>query len=536
MTNTNMNLRLYAATCVALVALAIGAATPTSNLPISQMPVATNALDVAYAPIIQPYPGRFTNDNFKVSISNLFRGRPNLFVTNLYVSNAFVTNLYVSNLFATNIFVGVTNNTFTNLYVTNLYATTVIQVGGSNVATRNELVWTNDANIVRVVPSYDYVFVTDLFNNGWDVLISKAVALTNGTNVLRTDLYSGFLVDGASATASDALVRLKPGYFQGQSAKIVSPDGANLFTVPSGWTLDGTSGKQILNGDFIGGTNQVLTLEYDGFNWKETGRYVSGGPPPVFGTNYWEIILGDLYPVLPTGSLYLRQGAGYNVYLGDADQWRVNGIAGDITPQSNNSFSVGSETLQVYETYSQNFQSVGYTDGGGVNYSKLKVTHEGTNGPISFYSQSSGDAGAPRPFYFYKGVTNIARLEMDTLGQTYWNIYSSTGARSLFGTSAGGHANVIADTGKNIYLGVNGNGSGDVLLSTTSFRTITNGSHSLGEPAGGWNALVLSGITKVEKSALTPADGMIVYQTDNTPGLRAYINGAWRILDNSADP
>jgi len=49
-------------------------------------------------------------------------------------------------------------------------------------------------------------------------------------------------------------------------------------------------------------------------------------------------------------------------------------------------------------------------------------------------------------------------------------------------------------------------------------------------------ALTLGSVTKAQKTALTPANGMIVYQTDNTPGLRAYVNGTWFIVSTAADP
>lgn len=49
-------------------------------------------------------------------------------------------------------------------------------------------------------------------------------------------------------------------------------------------------------------------------------------------------------------------------------------------------------------------------------------------------------------------------------------------------------------------------------------------------------AIILGGVTKTQKAAITPVDGMLVYQTDNTPGLRAYIGGAWVILQTAADP
>jgi hypothetical protein len=49
-------------------------------------------------------------------------------------------------------------------------------------------------------------------------------------------------------------------------------------------------------------------------------------------------------------------------------------------------------------------------------------------------------------------------------------------------------------------------------------------------------SLILNGITKTQKTALTPTDGMIVYQTDNTPGFRGYVNGTWFIFSMAADP
>lgn len=43
-------------------------------------------------------------------------------------------------------------------------------------------------------------------------------------------------------------------------------------------------------------------------------------------------------------------------------------------------------------------------------------------------------------------------------------------------------------------------------------------------------------MTKAQRNAITPADGLVVYQTDNTPGLRVYENGAWVKYTATADP
>src|SRR5512146_2544525 len=110
---------------VATVAVAgLWAASPSANIPISAMPTTTNALDAAYMPLIQPFPGRTTNDNFKVSVANLFAARGTIVASNVYVTNLYATNLYASNFFSTNLYV--TNLYASNFYSTNIYTSNII--------------------------------------------------------------------------------------------------------------------------------------------------------------------------------------------------------------------------------------------------------------------------------------------------------------------------------------------------------------------------------------------------------------------------
>lgn len=48
--------------------------------------------------------------------------------------------------------------------------------------------------------------------------------------------------------------------------------------------------------------------------------------------------------------------------------------------------------------------------------------------------------------------------------------------------------------------------------------------------------VMLPYVTKAAKTALTAIDGMVIYQTDNTPGLRVYVGGTWYMLPLVADP
>jgi len=51
-----------------------------------------------------------------------------------------------------------------------------------------------------------------------------------------------------------------------------------------------------------------------------------------------------------------------------------------------------------------------------------------------------------------------------------------------------------------------------------------------------WRYPFPSRFTKAQRNNFTAADGLIIYQTDNTPGLRVYENGAWVSYAATADP
>jgi hypothetical protein len=49
--------------------------------------------------------------------------------------------------------------------------------------------------------------------------------------------------------------------------------------------------------------------------------------------------------------------------------------------------------------------------------------------------------------------------------------------------------------------------------------------------------LLLPRMTKAQRDAIaSPADGLILYQTDGTAGVKARIGGAWYTLNTTADP
>jgi len=64
--------------------------------------------------------------------------------------------------------------------------------------------------------------------------------------------------------------------------------------------------------------------------------------------------------------------------------------------------------------------------------------------------------------------------------------------------------------------------------------TITSGS-VLADFQSTTQGVVLPRMTKTQRDAMTAVAGMVVYQTDNTPGLRVYNGTNWMRFTETAD-
>lgn len=232
------------------------------------------------------------------------------------------------------------------------------------------------------------------------------------------------------------------------------------------------------------------------------------------------------------------------------------------------------------------------------DFSQLHLYHGGTNDAIHLDSQSAGTAGSPVPIDFDFGGTNLFRVAPDpaslgrtTLGNPHGSyitigtgtltvsqsandmiFFSSSGSSSYNSYNGGGGSNsgkrlelyehlsatdiaqqpspsllllgqgwaqgTAASKNAGFYQYANpasGNPSPTVKLEFVSFIAPATTKTVFGMSSQG--PVVLSGITKAQKTAITnPEDGMIVYQTDNTPGLRVYQGGAWVMISTVADP
>lgn len=108
-----------------------------------------------------------------------------------------------------------------------------------------------------------------------------------------------------------------------------------------------------------------------------------------------------------------------------------------------------------------------------------------------------------------------------------WKNLVIDGTASVYGFASGTNLTKVD-------VSVTGTNAWDrVLINSTSIGT----AGTAGRPIAFTNApVVLPGFTKAQKATLTTQEGMIVFQTDNTPGIRVYQSGAWVMVSTVADP
>lgn len=216
----------------ALTILALTAATP-SNIPISGMTITTQAVEGAYIPLIQPWPGRATNDNFRIAKSNLFAG----------------------------------------------YA-----------MTNSASIWTNDAGVYRPIDGTS-INVTNLTSvkrltvNGAFLLTgSSSTNLVTGTNGLNPYQIGVIQATGPTATPTDTYVSLSGGNGVGQLLFIENyTDGVGFCITNETPRWDSPTKLIRLNGDWCPITRgeSILLRQDSHSDWVEVDRQLSA-------TNYYD--------------------------------------------------------------------------------------------------------------------------------------------------------------------------------------------------------------------------------------------------------
>jgi hypothetical protein len=358
-----------------------------------------------------------------------------------------------------------------------------------------------------------------------------------GTNFLRDDGTYGPAVGGSDGTNTTVL---QLGPFT--PTRIPVANGTNTLTDGPFYIASAGSTNVILDGGLIvGGTNSLAYLGgfFEGLAFGYFNDTDNGGS-------------GAFNAILGGGS-----GSGDQAYLD---------LGGNkISSQLSASIVLGSDLYNNVVNANTNLTTMGsYIGWNSTNLLALRPFIQDTAGAYAytFDTKALASSGIAR---FMNGQTNLIAigptgnviLGPGTTNSIFRNandlVYTNggnsvnfevrkgDGASVKLGLTTGSHGIVLAGTGSDLYFGVNNGGSGNYVMQASSFSSTDAGLDDLGSGVLPWDdvytdQIILTGITKVQKTALTPANGMIVYQTDNTPGLRVYVNGTWVMVSTVADP
>ncbi len=292
----------------------------------------------------------------------------------------------------------------------------------------------------------------------------------------------------------------------------------------------------------------------------------AGGPRKfLFETNGIPIVemYGTRLNVTNSGNyvgLYLQ--AGSSPHIGGSSVISLDNtiVTKAIVPDAGNTYDLGTTASNgsYKDTYIQGTHYIqGMQDGAG-NYSRLSLSHTGTNGSIILDTQAAGTAGAARSFLIQSNGTSF--LQINSAGSVA--LLSPTDPGSPFSSKRISLFTSIAATASTPYNSPSvlwsGNGWATNLAASDSiqfaaFNVASNGASAASgrltfkksNATNSFNVLEICsdgpiklsrGITKAQKALITPEEGMIVFQTDNTPGLRVYQSGAWVMVSTVADP
>lgn len=494
------------------MAVAVSAA-PASTVPISGMPITTNVSDNAYFPLIQPYPGRTTNDNFRATTANIFQGRATVTATNIIVTNLFVTNVIIlagTNVASVNPTIGRlpykdTTNTFGDsaLYFVDTNTVATVELDTENVGVTNLVTG-------GVVVSFDsglgFGYLTN-FPAGTGALIN------DGANHLSWDL-SGLLWTNNA------------GVLEPSDLTLPVTIGTNIFrfTLDGALTIgNGSLGELQLNSDELSryvdivAQNPATGGSY--IHLQDTNGYVFKlDPYRINGTNQAVIYLDTYLALTNPTKLLLFENQGVAQFqvaaetdIGAADGSKLFGSDGKF----HNTSGAGT-IINATDTY-------------------LPARFNGTmftNSPL--YTIQGTNIALDGQMIFGPGTTNVLQRNVNNLEWTnsattgngvLFDVINGNGVRARFGVDQDEQVAVIAPAGKFIKLEAN-NGNQVYGASSTGFYPVgTNQALGLGTTTNNFWSYSAIGSSNQWKF-LSVTEGVTTNITVNING-KTYTFQAW---------
>jgi hypothetical protein len=151
-------------------------------------------------------------------------------------------------------------------------------------------------------------------------------------------------------------------------------------------------------------------------------------------------------------------------------------------------------------------------------------------------SIASDNAGSAKLVITADNGTQLGEFEQNSVVGgpfSYSSAFGDTLLRNNYTTAGGQFGNIKFVVGTTVAMTIgNGTRRGQVAIGTQTpdaSAILQADSTTLG--------FLLPRMTKAQRDAIaTPANGLMIYQTDGTAGVKAYVGGAWVTLNTTADP
>lgn len=213
--------------------------------------------------------------------------------------------------------------------------------------------WTNEVGVLRPTSANTEVTLTNLNLYETFVTPAKVYALSLGTNELNVATNTSWLLSSPTNDASQVILSLSAGKFQGQWLLITSQNDTGGFTLPDGSEQYDVPGALVdTQGDWVGTTNRGSILQYVAPDWIEMFRFNPELPAPEGftigagltniagvlsatgggGDTIWTNVIGTIQPLdgQTTNRLQFISGAADNatnvaLVVDTTDNWVADG-------------------------------------------------------------------------------------------------------------------------------------------------------------------------------------------------------------------
>lgn len=153
-----------------------------------------------------------------------------------------------------------------------------------------------------------------------------------------------------------------------------------------------------------------------------------------------------------------------------------------------------------------------------------------------FSDISTNNAGSSKLTITADNGTTLGEIEQNSVVASpfsYSTTFGDTIIRNNYTSAGGQFGSIKVFAGNSIGLTIgNGTRRGQVAVATQTIDA--SATFQVDSTTGG---ILLPRMTKAQRDAIgSPANGLLIYQTDGTAGVKARIAGAWHTLNSTADP